>query len=88
MCCVVLCCDGVRWYVLPDSKNYKTLEKEISGRLHSPEAHQRWQAHCGLSSLVTAVTKSVLTEVTDCPALSVVLHCRDYINTYIYSAAP
>jgi len=52
-----------------DPNNYKSLENEIRGRLQSADAQRRWQAHCGLTSLVNAVTKSVLTEKACFPLL-------------------
>ena len=46
-----------------DPQNYMTLANDITGRLNVSGARCRWQADCGLSSLITAVTKHVLTEV-------------------------
>lgn len=64
-----------------DPKNYQALEKEVSGRLQTPEAQQRWQAHCGLASFVTAVTKVVLTEVRRAVLFVNVLFYRAVVST-------
>ena len=47
--------------IYTDTKNYPDLEQAIRRQLQTPDGC--WQKACGLGSLVTAVTKSVLTEV-------------------------